>query len=345
MRINDDLMGYRVISAPSNANAGTSEWARAMRDGHEYFIKRLLAPTYPTDDGPGSPTAKERRRQRCDRFVSSQRELLERFRGFAAGGAHVLVPLDFFRVGSHFYKVTDFIEPDEAIDLATCDAADAATAIRSLLVGLRAMHQAGVVHGDLKLENVLFKRTASGALISELIDLDSAFLAGSQPDPTQLATDGPYCSPELVAMLRDGDGVSVGLSSDIYSLGVLLHLLCTGVFPLRTDGAMVPLADLQPTEARMLLAAMLNDDHRLRPTIEEVVTTLDLATLRQLLQSREDRRPVPAPEPTTPERQPDVGGTLSTQAEAPSSRGGGRLRSTFGHPETSDPTATDHRGT
>ena len=84
-------------------------------------------------------------------------------------------------------------------------------------------HRQGLVHRDLKPSNVLV--TAEGQV--KLLDfgiahaLDRAPAAAQAPRPL---TPG-YASPEQVR------GETVGPASDVYALGVLLHVLLTGVRP------------------------------------------------------------------------------------------------------------------
>ena len=68
LRLGDQLNGYEVITDPTNAGGGMSQWAFAKKDSGEYFLKMFLAPKYPLDDGPGSEAAKARKRATCIAF-------------------------------------------------------------------------------------------------------------------------------------------------------------------------------------------------------------------------------------------------------------------------------------
>lgn len=92
-------------------------------------------------------------------------------------------------------------------------------------------HERRIVHRDLKPANVLV--TAEGE--TKLLDFGVAKLLGEEGSQLQLSrmTGMPltpeYASPEQVA------GKDVGFSSDIYSLGVMLYELLTGVRPYACD--------------------------------------------------------------------------------------------------------------
>ena len=89
---------------------------------------------------------------------------------------------------------------------------------------LAAIHRAGLVHRDVKTQNVV--REQGGRIV--LMDLGT----GRELDPTHpalsdLAGTPLYLAPEIF------DGRSASERTDLYSLGVLLYRLVTGAFPVR----------------------------------------------------------------------------------------------------------------
>jgi serine/threonine-protein kinase len=92
---------------------------------------------------------------------------------------------------------------------------------RQLCAALAAVHDAGIVHGDLKAQNVM--QEAGGRVV--LLDFGSgrfadAWLGDTAPTGTPL-----YLAPEVL----NGDDTTI--ASDIYALGVLLYRLVTGMYP------------------------------------------------------------------------------------------------------------------
>jgi serine/threonine-protein kinase len=83
---------------------------------------------------------------------------------------------------------------------------------------LSAVHRAGLVHQDVKAQNVM--REPDGRLV--LMDLGSVVDGARRP----YWGTPRYMAPELF------DGGVASARSDIYSLGVLLFVLATGVFPI-----------------------------------------------------------------------------------------------------------------
>lgn len=102
-------------------------------------------------------------------------------------------------------------------------AEDLSATISVLGRALAAVHRAGLVHQDVKAQNIM--REHDGRLV--LMDLGAGSGIGSGGRP-QSGTPR-YMAPELF------DGGTASVQSDLYSLGVLLFLLATGEFPI--DGS------------------------------------------------------------------------------------------------------------
>jgi eukaryotic-like serine/threonine-protein kinase len=87
---------------------------------------------------------------------------------------------------------------------------------------LAAVHDAGLVHRDVKAQNVL--RDARGRVV--LGDFGTGYvIEEGRAVPAGLAGTPAYLAPEIF------EGAAATVRSDIYSLGVLLFRLCTGTYP------------------------------------------------------------------------------------------------------------------
>src|SRR5690554_3581518 len=97
-----------------------------------------------------------------------------------------------------------------------------------ILRGLSHAHRHGVVHRDIKPANILIA-THDGRLVAKVIDFGLARFADqplSAQERSKIAGTAAYISPEEVS-----DPDSVGQSSDIYSLGVMLYEAACGQRP------------------------------------------------------------------------------------------------------------------
>ncbi|MBK8232172.1 MAG: protein kinase [Candidatus Eisenbacteria bacterium] len=87
---------------------------------------------------------------------------------------------------------------------------------------LAALHEAGLVHRDVKTQNVM--REAKGRIVLMDLGVGIALTDLNQERPV-LAGTPFYMAPELLS------GSAASPSSDLYSVGVLLYRLVTGRFP------------------------------------------------------------------------------------------------------------------
>jgi len=89
---------------------------------------------------------------------------------------------------------------------------------------LSAVHRAGLLHRDIKAENVM--REEGGRILL----MDFGLSAGERTIMTQLAGTPNYMAPELF------DGGKASVCTDIYAMGVLLYYLVIGEYPARLTG-------------------------------------------------------------------------------------------------------------
>jgi serine/threonine-protein kinase len=108
--------------------------------------------------------------------------------------------------------------------------------IAQACAGLKAAHDAGIIHRDIKSANVFLARDEGGAITVKILDFgiakvvdDDCRSSGRNTDLTHTGSmlgSPRYMSPEQARGQRD-----VGCQSDLWSLGVVLHELLTGTTP------------------------------------------------------------------------------------------------------------------
>lgn len=100
-------------------------------------------------------------------------------------------------------------------------------------------HQKGIIHRDLKPSNILVTRIDGQPLpkvidfgIAKIIHADAFDVSTLLTQAHQVLGTPLYMSPEQITC-----GTSIDTRSDIYSLGVLLYMLLTGVLPFERDSS------------------------------------------------------------------------------------------------------------
>jgi len=159
----------------------------------------------------------------------------QRFRREARSMAHLSHPnlvgvYDFNSDGDHVFLIMELITGGTLRELlaergAMPDYA-ASAVMRSVLTGLAAVHNAGMVHRDLKPDNILI----DGNHQVKLSDFGLVRAASaSQGKSNQIVGTVAYLSPEQVS----GDDITT--ASDVYSAGIVLFELLTGTTPFNGD--------------------------------------------------------------------------------------------------------------
>ncbi len=159
-------------------------------------------------------------------------------------------------------SLRDRLVPGEPVPPAA-----AAGLARGLAEALAVLHRRGVIHGDLKAGNVLFR---GGAGLSEPVIADFGLAreagGGRRPAGTLAAM-----APEVRA------GAAPTPAADVWALGVLLHEVLAGRPPIAPgdilQGRLTPsaLPEAVPEPLRRLVAALLAADPEARPADADAV--------------------------------------------------------------------------
>jgi len=168
-------------------------------------------------------------------------EYVERFRREARAVAqlshpHIVTVIDRGSADGHQFIVFEYVEGEnlkQLVERAGPLGVERATELGiEIADALAFAHAAGLVHRDVKPQNILIDAAGSAKVtdfgIARSLDVDR----GVTQTGTVLGTSN-YLSPEQAA------GEQVTPASDIYSLGVVLYELLTGEVPFRGDNLVV----------------------------------------------------------------------------------------------------------
>ncbi|MGE5185002.1 MAG: serine/threonine-protein kinase, partial [Acidobacteriota bacterium] len=105
----------------------------------------------------------------------------------------------------------------------------AAELVGQVLAGLAEAHLAGIVHGDVKTDNVIVERARDGSELAKLVDFGLASFTDDPPplfgSERMLSGTPEYLAPEVVL------GAVPTPASDVYGAGIVLYELLTGTTP------------------------------------------------------------------------------------------------------------------
>ena len=221
----DSLIGmtvgdYKIIDIIGQGGMGTVYTAEHQQLHHKTACKVLRA------EVANHPETVERFLQEA-RFISRIR--------------HVNL-IDIFDIGElpdkRLYYVMEKLNGrtlTQAIRAGKMPFATIVSITNQICAGMSAAHEAGLIHRDLKPDNLfLVERPGEEALVkimdfgvAKVMDLTGA--DGKITRTGYLIGTPQYMSPEQI------NGVAIDKRSDIYALGVILHEMCTGTAPFRGD--------------------------------------------------------------------------------------------------------------
>jgi len=234
-----------------------------LRLGRAVAIK-VLRDTYASDPGP------------VQRFEREARA--------AASVSHgnVVDVYDVGRQGDQLYIVMHYVKGEDLKHLITREGPltqrRAANITLQILAGLAAIHEAGIIHRDIKPQNVLIGRDD----IARVTDFGIAHVtveAGLTTAGTTFGT-ATYMAPE------QAEAGPLVAATDLYSVGIVLYEMLTARLPFEA-----------PTMIALMLAHIqtMPSPPSLRAPAQHITTELDAVVMRALEKRPEDRfRDAPA---------------------------------------------------
>ncbi len=276
------LGAYELTGHLTSQNSGYSVWGFGKRDGKDYFIKQFLSPKFPANDTVASLEQLARKQRRCQQFEEKKTALYQALNENSDGCA-VRVEA-FFRVDSKYYISMRKIQalPWDVGAVAVLPEEEKRFLCGVIAHGVAALHKGRIVHADLKHENILFMRTASGGVTAKIIDFDSGFLETDPPaEGEEIVGDQIYFSPEA-CLTFCGERPELSCKMDIFALGILFHQYFAGKLPAYDEeqffcagdavarGQILGISPELPEDLQSLLTWMLSADPHMRPEAIEV---------------------------------------------------------------------------
>ncbi len=203
---------YRILNRVGSGSMGT-----VYKAGLEEFPDQIVALKILAPEHIGN-------RRALQRF---QNELEACYR---ISHPNVVRPLEVVREKGVFGYSMEYVDGGNLTSLIGKDLSpiEVVRLVRQIASALNAVHQSGVIHRDVKPENILLTADRT----PKLTDFGTALLIGGPRVTTEGNVLGsiPYLSPEYVERQQ------LDVRSDLYALGVVAFELITGKIPFEGEG-------------------------------------------------------------------------------------------------------------
>jgi serine/threonine protein kinase len=186
---------------------------------------------------------------------------------------HIVHIYDVGRNDRHYFMVMELLHGSLKEKISNSDPLSlfpqpGLSILRKIALALDHAHQKGVIHRDIKPDNIMFRNNTSPVLVD--FGISRCLYSNSRLTRTGMSIGTPhYMSPEQI------NGDEIDGRSDLYSLGVVLYEMLTGEVPYSADEAIAvamkhvrePIPELPESmlEYRFLIQNLMAKTARERP--------------------------------------------------------------------------------
>lgn len=272
---------YVVCQVLKNSGQAELAYAQTKHTHQVFFVKKLISVRY---------IPKGVMHERSVDFENERRRIYRTINSNTLPSATCSYIHDFFHEKSFYYIVTERVD---GVPLNPRCLYKALSFEERLNLFLRIAYsflpfeRGGIIHGDVKPDNILLKRTNDWFTI-RLIDFETSFFYATPPAQGFVVGTEPYYSPELAQYNDEKNETgknSLSTKSDVFSLGIILFELLTGKYPTFKDkrsycyeavskGEKISMPTEWSKELKALFYSMLSHNPSSRPSVIDIVERL-----------------------------------------------------------------------
>ncbi|KAF0688336.1 Aste57867_20048 [Aphanomyces stellatus] len=166
--------------------------------------------------------------------VTSSKEFWAEVEMLRIAGSHpsIMSLCAVYESDTAWYIVQELANGGELFDHLVANGAysekEASLGMRDLCQAMVHLHRKGIVHGDVKPENIMLRGTQMC-----LVDFGVSFRVGERSSDSPLHATTAYCAPETLVASLDNTFLS-GPEADMFALGIVLYILLCGCHPYDT---------------------------------------------------------------------------------------------------------------
>ncbi|KAK9801988.1 hypothetical protein WJX73_007147 [Symbiochloris irregularis] len=262
---------YKIGKTLGTGGFAVVKLATNKQTGEEYAVKIMNLPDVSHQPANDNENTREDIFKEIDILVGMEHE-------------NVLNLKEYYEEGGKVYLITEVLYGGELLDAVlergSYSEADARLCFVQLLKGITYLHSKGVVHRDLKLENLLLANQKDMTRI-KIADFGLAKKAAETAMDTICGTP-QYVAPEVI---QGTPGLMYGKGVDLWSAGVVLFILLGGYPPFfdESEPALFnqirkgsftfddPVWDTITADAKNLISSLLSVDASKRLTAEQAL--------------------------------------------------------------------------
>ncbi len=207
---------YRVVERLGSGGMGE------VYRGYDHRLDRPVALKHiRSAEGPGFKRARERFRREAQAVARLSHPA-------------IVQVYDWIETDEGIWLVMELVQGDSVRDLLTDGPLDIQRTVkiaRMVLRGLAAAHSAGIVHRDLKPDNVM----VADENHIKILDFGLAKRLRTSFGETSLTAEGSVLGTVTAMSPEQATGHPVDHRSDLFSLGIMLYEMVTGVLPFKAD--------------------------------------------------------------------------------------------------------------